>query len=282
MGVFGALGKMAGSKVIEKVEDELTKKQNRDQTSGYCNYINNNIVHICDLITNLEAETRTLIDSIVTLSDSKLSFKEKSEFRKMKEKARTSLAYMYLAKDFFIALAKNASGLILKNEEFMLVVKFAPYFDGVPVLDIDTEENSDDSLLGEFKEIGQELKETFISSKKDPKHFYFDEYIMCRYEENIDNYIIPDVNAAVERFKAAMEAQEPTATETAVPVMTATEVSAEQIVCSNCGAMLNANSKFCPECGNKIKIKKPSFCTECGEPVTDGAKFCAGCGTKLM
>lgn len=39
MGIFGVLGKMAGSKVIEKVEDELTKKQNREQTSGYCNYI---------------------------------------------------------------------------------------------------------------------------------------------------------------------------------------------------------------------------------------------------
>ena len=32
MGIWGALGKMAGSKVIEKVESELTKKQNREQT----------------------------------------------------------------------------------------------------------------------------------------------------------------------------------------------------------------------------------------------------------
>lgn len=47
----------------------------------------------------------------------------------------------------------------------MLLNKFAPYFDGVPVLDI-YEESSDDSLLGAFKKVGQELKETFVSSKK--------------------------------------------------------------------------------------------------------------------
>ena len=46
MGLFGAIGKMAGSKVVEKVEGELTKKQNREQTSGYCNYIKNNMVVI--------------------------------------------------------------------------------------------------------------------------------------------------------------------------------------------------------------------------------------------
>ena len=41
MGLFGMIGKMAGSKVVEKVEDELTKKQNREQTSKYCTYIKN-------------------------------------------------------------------------------------------------------------------------------------------------------------------------------------------------------------------------------------------------
>ena len=43
--------------------------------------------------------------------------------------------------------------------------KFAPYFDGVSVLDID-EESSDDSLLGAFKKVGQELKETFFLQKR--------------------------------------------------------------------------------------------------------------------
>lgn len=253
MGIFGALGKMAGSKVIEKVEDELTKKQNREQTSGYCNYIKNNMARICGLIAELESETRTLVDKVNASKGLKLSFKEKGEYRKTKEKAEKSLTYMYLARDFFTALAKNASGLILKNEELMLVIKFAPYFDGVPVLDIDDEEDSDDSVLGAFKEVGQELKEAFISSKKDSKHFDFDEY-MYRYEEKLEEYIIPDINGAIESFKSAMAAQEPTATATAAPVIAPTEASTEQIACSNCGTMLSANSKFCPECGNKMQI----------------------------
>lgn len=282
MGIFGALGKMAGSKVIEKVEDELTKKQNREQTSGYCNYIKNNMARICGLIAELESETRTLVDKVNASKSLKLSFKEKGEYRKTKEKAEKSLTYMYLARDFFTALAKNASGLILKNEELMLVIKFAPYFDGVPVLDIDDDEDSDDSVLGAFKEVGQELKEAFISSKKDSKHFDFDEY-MYRYEEKLEEYIIPDINVAIESFKSAMAAQEPAATATAAPVVAApTEASTGQIACSNCGTMLSANSKFCPECGNKIEIKKTSFCTECGEPITEGSKFCSGCGKKLI
>lgn len=282
MGIFGVLGKMAGSKVIEKVEDELTKKQNREQTSGYCNYIKNNIARISGMIAELDIETRALIAKVNASKGVKLSFKEKGEFRKAKEKAEKSLTYMYLARDFFTTLAKNASGLILKNEELMLVVKFAPYFDGVPVLDIDDDEDSDDSVLGAFKEVGQELKEAFISSKKDSKHFDFEEY-MYRYEEKLEEYIIPDINASIESFKSAMATQEPTATATApVSMVSPTEVSIEQIACSNCGAMLSANSKFCPECGNKIEIKKPSFCTECGEPITEGSKFCSGCGTKLI
>lgn len=33
MGIFGTIGKIAGSKVVGKVEDELTKKQNRERLS---------------------------------------------------------------------------------------------------------------------------------------------------------------------------------------------------------------------------------------------------------
>lgn len=240
------------------------------------------MARISSMIAELDGETRALIAKVNASKGVKLSFKEKGEFRKTKEKAEKSLTYMYLARDFFTTLAKNASGLILKNEELMLVVKFAPYFDGVPVLDIDDDEDSDDSVLGAFKEVGQELKEAFISSKKDSKHFDFDEY-MYRYEEKLEEYIIPDINASIESFKSAMAPQEPTATATApVSVVSPTEVSIEQIACANCGAMLSANSKFCPECGNKIEIKKPSFCSECGEPITEGSKFCSGCGTKLI
>lgn len=165
MGLFGTIGKMAGSKIIEQVSDGLTKKQNCEQTGKYSKYIKTNIARISKTITELETEARALIEQIQAKKGVKLSFREKSEFRKIKDKANKNLEYLYLIRDFFTALAKNASGLILKNEEIMLVSKFAPYFDGVPVLDIE-DEDADDSILGAFREVGQELKEAIISSKK--------------------------------------------------------------------------------------------------------------------
>lgn len=281
MGIFGVIGKMAGSKIVDKVEDELTKKQNREQTSGYCKYIKTNLVRISKMIADLENETKTLIEQIQANKGVKLSFREKGDFRKTKEKANKNLEYLYLVRDFFTALAKNASGLILKNEELMLVTKFAPYFDGVPVLDVDDDEDSDDSVLGAFKEVGQELKEAFISSKKGSNHFDFDEYLY-RYSEKIEEYIMPDIDSAIESFNSVMAAQEATATPVAeTPVAVASAASSEEIECPNCHTKLAANAKFCPECGNKVEAKKPAFCTECGEPINPGSKFCSSCGTKI-
>lgn len=280
MGLIGIIGKMAGSKIVGKVEDELTKKQDREQTSGYCKYIKTNLARVSKQISELESETKVLIEQIQAKKGVKLSFREKGDFRKTKDKANKNLEYLYLIRDFFTALAKNASGLVLKNEELMLVTRFAPYFDGVPVFDIDYED-SDDSILGEFKEIGQELKETFISSKKDPNHFDFSEYLH-RYSEKIEEYIMPDIDIAIVSFNSAMAAQETTATPIEeTPIAGASSAPSEAIECSNCHAKLDANAKFCPECGNKIEAKKPAFCTECGEPIKPGSKFCPGCGTKI-
>ena len=101
---------------------------------------------------------------------------------------------------------------------------------------------------------------------------------MYRYEEKIEEFIIPDVDCAIESFKAAMAIEEPAAV---APITTEPAAEAEQIACANCGTMIAANAKFCLECGNKIEIKKPSFCTQCGEPIVEGAKFCAACGAKI-
>jgi membrane protease subunit (stomatin/prohibitin family) len=50
--------------------------------------------------------------------------------------------------------------------------------------------------------------------------------------------------------------------------------------CPKCGAPLAPNAKFCPECGEKLKVKK--HCTECGAPLEPNAKFCAECGIKTQ
>ena len=48
--------------------------------------------------------------------------------------------------------------------------------------------------------------------------------------------------------------------------------------CVKCGAKIDKNTKFCPECGASQMIK----CPKCGENVASGAKFCANCGEKLL
>ena len=49
--------------------------------------------------------------------------------------------------------------------------------------------------------------------------------------------------------------------------------------CPKCGCSLEKNSKFCPECGEKLSITK--FCPECGAKLNPNSKFCIDCGTKL-
>ena len=56
--------------------------------------------------------------------------------------------------------------------------------------------------------------------------------------------------------------------------MTAEE---KKIVCKKCGAVLDSNMKFCPECGNPL-IKK---CPKCGAEADSSSKFCPECGTRL-
>jgi len=48
--------------------------------------------------------------------------------------------------------------------------------------------------------------------------------------------------------------------------------------CPECETPLEANVKFCPNCGAKIKAKK--HCTECGAEMSPTAKFCPECGAK--
>ena len=49
--------------------------------------------------------------------------------------------------------------------------------------------------------------------------------------------------------------------------------------CPSCNAVINANAKFCSECGTKLNAKK--FCTNCGAEIEGTAKFCPSCGQKL-
>ena len=55
--------------------------------------------------------------------------------------------------------------------------------------------------------------------------------------------------------------------------------SKDTVKCKKCGAMVDEDSKFCPECGEKIG----NFCKKCGAKLTRaGQKFCPECGASQV
>lgn len=264
-------------KMSKEEKEELKRKQIQEEVNAYLEYTKLNINQICIVIDNLNTETIEGIEKVKTLEGQKLGFKEKGEFRKLKDKVLDNIRYLYLSKDYFSALTKLATGVLLKIEQSKLVIKFAPYFDGKPVLDLDDEyEDEDDSVLGAFKEIGKELKEAFVSSTSS---FSLYDYVEDNYGEQIEEFKIPDVVAAIETFKKSTILKKDNIVEESDRKENVT--SDEEIECENCHAKIKKNSKFCPECGNKVEIKKASFCSECGSPIEPGVKFCSNCGNKV-
>ncbi|TGE18957.1 zinc ribbon domain-containing protein [Hymenobacter elongatus] len=52
------------------------------------------------------------------------------------------------------------------------------------------------------------------------------------------------------------------------------------VQCKNCQTTLDANKKFCPECGtpNGAAQPKERFCSDCGATMKPNQRFCAECG----
>lgn len=59
----------------------------------------------------------------------------------------------------------------------------------------------------------------------------------------------------------------------------ATNLEPAKRVCSGCGSALEANSKFCGECGQRVAEAGPKTCDKCGTVAT--AKFCPECGERM-
>lgn len=51
--------------------------------------------------------------------------------------------------------------------------------------------------------------------------------------------------------------------------------------CAKCGAQVNINARFCPECGAPVSAQATVKCGKCGNDVPQGAKFCPHCGQAL-
>lgn len=51
--------------------------------------------------------------------------------------------------------------------------------------------------------------------------------------------------------------------------------------CRKCGYKIPYDSKFCPECGEKVVDLKNKICGNCGKELDAESKFCSECGTKV-
>lgn len=67
-------------------------------------------------------------------------------------------------------------------------------------------------------------------------------------------------------------------TPAAAPV-DATSAFADKVACNACGSSVPKESKFCPDCGNKME--QAGFCGNCGAQIDPASRFCNQCGSKV-
>jgi predicted amidophosphoribosyltransferase len=76
---------------------------------------------------------------------------------------------------------------------------------------------------------------------------------------------------------------QPSSTSSSVtqPSTSASQVQLQKVVtkCWKCGAEVDSNAKFCPNCGASLT---PIKCPKCGYVNSPGAKFCSNCGSPLQ
>lgn len=94
--------------------------------------------------------------------------------------------------------------------------------------------------------------------------------------------------AAAEEAASAVKTQ--TSVQPGIPVLdTSMPAGGQSVKCSQCGANLNADAKFCPQCGTRIEPPVPEaaeapqsrVCPGCGAEVAKGMKFCSQCGARV-
>lgn len=229
-------------------------------------------------VSSLYNETSELINKINDLKSHRLSRDEKKQLLKAQAEAPEKLEYLYLAKDYFIFLNRLANGMTLKNEQMLLLVKFGAFFDDVDVLS-DEDEDLDYSLLADFKEIGRDFKEMFISSKKQLSDFNLRDYVEEKYCDEITDLKLPDIETTLNTFEKLANKENTSKVEEATK--DTHQESEKTQECPNCHCLLPETAKFCIKCGTKIEPQGPAFCMECGSSLRPGAKFCPKCGAKI-
>ena len=288
--------KIENAAKTQKVNQEKLLDRKLEKTSmveSYFEYSKNNFDRIEKAVINLKNDVESKVAKVQNSKDSKLSIKEKMQLKKEINLCEEQLSYLYLSKDFLVFLSKFASGIDLNDEQSSLVIKFARYFDGVKVLDVEAygeeegdEEDENESLFGKFKkEIAKEFTEEFLNKKRSSNvsmtkklaNFYFSEYLDKYYSDEIKKHNIPEVLSMIDAFKKIAFVSKESKDE----IVEKPEPVEQFNECVNCHTKVSVGVKFCPECGNKMEQPKPLVCTECGSPLKTENKFCTSCGHKV-
>ena len=95
-------------------------------------------------------------------------------------------------------------------------------------------------------------------------------------QSNLPKEIFDEVSRFLGNFGKASPIQAaPVQSAAAQPRSAAPAV--QKVPCPDCGALLDPDARFCPQCGKKLTL----VCPECGAPVDLGSRFCKQCGHKL-
>ena len=128
--------------------------------------------------------------------------------------------------------------------------------------------DDDDSVVGAFKEVGEEFKEAggeFKDAGRQIAEAFGFKFKSKKEPVNNTSYIPTRVNS--------------------IP----TPVINDGIKCPSCGQMLPSGSRFCTSCGaavDKTVVVKPVqeeiICPTCGKKLQAGLRFCTECGSEIL
>lgn len=252
---MGLISKLFG------IEIDSDNNGKTNEMQGYLSHVSQNFEIIEKKILELRLEIQTQIKEIKAESNKKNGIFGLKKNNNKKYECQKKLSNLYLANDFLNCLVQHHNGISLSDDKKVLVIKFAPFFDGVDVLQV--EDNEWTTLL------------TRITATKVGR-FKFEKYLERNHRDNILDLKLPDIDSTISSFKAIMSAieVEPLKTESV-------DNDSNLVECVNCKSKISEGIKFCPKCGTKVKVNEVRFCTECGKELEDGDVFCSNCGQEV-
>jgi len=165
--------------------------------------------------------------------------------------------------------------------------------DAIETTKLNSKVNAEKTAAGEeLKKIGEYYYGLYVSEGVvAPEVLEFCEAAKAHFDAAAEAQAeIDKIKEAQEAAKAEKEAAAQAAAAAsmqAAQMATPVEAVAGEIVCTNCGNVNPAGTKFCGGCGTKLEIPEvpaepvKRFCTGCGAELKDSLKFCGECGTRV-